>query len=234
MQNIPVNERLIMALDVDDVKRAKEIVDELGDVVQFYKVGLGLLMGGEYFNLVCYLKEKNKRVFVDLKFFDIPNTVTSAISKLNDFNVDFTTVHGNDEMLKAAVNVSTGVKIFAVTALTSLDSNDLQDLGFTCDIKDLVLSRARRALEIGCYGVVSSGLEVKEIRDGVSDGLTIICPGIRPVENIEDDQKRTMSVEEAFGSGADYIVIGRPILQASNILEAAQSIQNEIVEFFAK
>ena len=230
---IPVADRLIFALDVPDVGTAQSLVDELGDSVRFYKVGLELFMSGGYFQLVEWLRERDKRIFCDLKLFDVPETVARAVRQLKETGADFATVHGNDGMLEAAVREKGAMKILAVTVLTSLDRGDLEDLGFQCDPQALVLSRARRALQLGCDGVVSSGLEVSALRDEVGDALIAVVPGIRPVENRpEDDQKRIVTVTQAFRSGADYIVVGRPIRGAADRRAAAEAIQAEIAALF--
>lgn len=231
---ISANERLILALDVPDIDKAKILVDELGDSVRFYKVGLELFMTGEVFRLSDWLRGRGKKVFFDLKFFDIPNTVRSAVRQLRSRGGTFVTVHGNDEILKAAAEEKGDIKVLAVTALTSLDDGDLRDLGFKVDTETLVLSRARRALELGCDGVISSGMEVRALREKIGDKLFIVVPGIRPVENREaDDQKRALDVEDAFERGADYIVIGRPIRNAPNPRQAAEAIQQRIAKLFA-
>ena len=230
---IPVRERLIMALDVPSIDEAKALVNELGDSVVFYKVGLELFMSGDYFGLIEWLKAHGKKVFVDLKFFDVPETVARAVRALSRTGVDFATVHGNDAIMRAAAREKGDVKILAVTVLTSLDRGDLDDLGFACDIGELVLSRARRALAVGCDGVISSGLEVPFLRSEVDHKLLVISPGIRPVENRpDDDQKRVVTVEEAFHNGADYIVVGRPIRDAENRKDAAETAQRLILSVF--
>src|SRR6185369_12063727 len=182
-KSIPVNERLIFALDVPTIDEARQYVKNLGDTVIFYKLGLQIFMAGGYYDLIDHLVGQGKKVFVDLKFFDVPETVAAAVRQLRNRKVDFTTVHGNDEILKAAVKEKTGVKILAVTVLTSFDQHDLNDLGFKCEVEKLVLSRARRALEIGCDGVISSGMEAPRLREHLGDNFLIVTPGIRPVEN---------------------------------------------------
>lgn len=230
---IPVAERLIFALDVPSVEEAKRYVNDFGDVIHFYKLGLELFMAGGYFELIDWLvSEKNKKVFVDLKFFDVPETVQSAVRQLKHRKASFVTVHGNDNILKAAVAEKNGLKVLAVTVLTSLDDNDLKDLGFACDVEELVLSRARRAIQLGCDGIISSGLEAPRLRNELGNNFLIVTPGIRPVANIQDDQKRVINVEEAFKNGADYIVIGRPIRNAENPVEEAKKIQARIASLF--
>lgn len=228
---IPVEERLIVALDVDSAEQAGGLVRELGDAVVFYKLGLQLFMTGHYFDLTTDLADRGKKVFVDLKMFDVPQTVASAVRQLKDRRVDFVSVHGNDAMLEAAVRERNDTKVLAVTVLTSLDEGDLEDLGFRVSVEELVLSRARRAIELGCDGVISSGLEVPRLRDEYGEGFLIVAPGIRPVANA-DDQKRTVDVEEAFLNGADYIVVGRPVREAGRPREAAEAIQERIATLF--
>ena len=230
---IPTHERLIMALDVPSIPEAQALVEELGDSVTFYKVGMELFMSGDYFSFIEWLKQRDKKVFVDLKFFDISATVGRAIKALSSKGVDLATIHGNDAIMEAAAANKGDLKVLAVTALTSLDRGDLDDLGFKCDIKELVLSRAKRALQIGCDGIVSSGLEVSMIRKELDHRLLVITPGIRPVDNrVDDDQKRVVSVEQAFQNGADYIVVGRPIRDAKNRKEIAEKIQQQILSQF--
>ena len=231
---IPVRERLIMALDVASLSEARALVEELGDSVIFYKVGMELFMAGDYFGFIDWLKQQNKKVFVDLKFFDIPETVGRAIKALSSKGVDLATIHGNDAIMEAAAQAKGDLKVLAVTALTSLDRGDLDDLGFQCEVQALVLSRAKRALQIGCDGVVSSGLEVSLLRNELDHKLLVITPGIRPVDNREEgDQKRVVSVEMAFQNGADYIVVGRPIRDADNRKAMAEKIQAQILAQFS-
>jgi len=230
---IPRAERLIVALDVPDVNSAKALVRQLGDAVCFYKVGLELFMADGYFGLIEWLNHSNKKVFADLKFFDVPETVRAAVRGLRNRGVTFATVHGNQAMLEAAGKDKGELKILAVTVLTSLDQGDLDDLGFQCDVEKLVLSRARRALEAGCDGVISSGLEALALKRELGERVLVVTPGIRPVQNRPtDDQKRTVDVAQAFANGADYVVIGRPIRQAPDPRAAAQTIQQTIATIF--
>ena len=222
-------DRLIFALDVPEVDRAKQLVNELGDTVSFYKIGMELMMTGDYFDLLDWLVKKNKNVFVDLKLFDVPATVSKAVKRLSKRGAYFTTIHGNQSMMEAAAAEKGDLKVLAVTALTSLDQGDLNDMGFTCDVQELVVSRAKRALSSGCDGIVASGLELEHIRNEVDQKLVIVTPGIRPVLNRPtDDQKRVVTVEQAFQWGADHIVVGRPIKNATNPREAAELIQDSI------
>ena len=231
MKDINVEDRLIFALDVPEVKEAKDIVSELDESVNFYKIGMELLMTGKYFELLNWLVDNDKKVFVDLKFFDVPETVGRTIARLSNYGVSFATVHGNQALMEKAAQNKKNLKILAVTALTSLDRGDLDDLGFDCNIQDLVISRAKRAFEAGCDGVVSSGLEVPFLREYVDNKLIAVTPGIRPVAN-NDDQKRVVDVATAFKSGSDYIVVGRPIKNAESRYKAASDIQKIIRSVF--
>ena len=231
MTPIPRAERLIVALDVPTPREARALVERVGDAACFYKLGLELFMAGGYFELLDWLVQRGNKVFVDLKFFDVPETVRRAVANLRGRGVSFATVHGNQAMMEAAAQEKGEVKILAVTVLTSLDRGDLDDLGFSCDVERLVLSRARRAMQAGCDGVISSGLEAQKLKAEFQDKLLVVAPGIRPVKN-DDDQKRTVDAAQAFANGADYIVVGRPIRSAADPRAAAQAIQRTIAAIF--
>ncbi|MCB2082212.1 MAG: orotidine-5'-phosphate decarboxylase [Rickettsiales bacterium] len=228
-------ERLIFALDVEDFTRARQLVEQLGEQVRFYKVGLELFMLPGCFDFLRWLREeKGKKLFLDLKFFDVPRTVGAAVRQVRALGATFTTVHGNDSILEAAVAEAGSTGILAVTALTSLDKADMASLGFHCDIGELVLSRAKRAFEIGCSGVVSSGLEVTRLRENANNQLVVVTPGIRPAsQQGSDDQKRVVDVPTAFRNGSDYIVVGRPIRDAANPAAKAAEIQQQIAQLFS-
>jgi len=230
---IAARDRLIFALDVPEVGAARRLAEELGDGVSFYKIGLELAMSGGYFELADWLIERDKKVFLDVKLFDVPATVGAAVRNLAARGATFATVHGNQSIMEAAAENKGELKVLAVTVLTSLDRGDLDDLGFDCDVEELVLSRARRAFEAGCDGVISSGLEVPRLREHVDNRLLVVTPGIRPVDNRPaDDQKRVVSVEQAFANGADHIVVGRPIRDAESPRAAAEAIQTTIAGLF--
>lgn len=227
---IAPKERLIVALDVPGADEARALVERIGDAAVFYKVGLELFMTGEATALINWLRARDKQVFADLKLFDIPATVARAVRRLNGSGVRFVTVHGNDAMMAAAAEAADDVSVLAVTVLTSLDRGDLDDLGFDCDVDQLVLSRARRAAEHGCAGVVASGFEAAALREALGDRLLLVTPGIRPVDNRDDDQKRMVTVPDAFANGTDYIVVGRPVRDADDPAAAAARIQQQIAD----
>jgi orotidine-5'-phosphate decarboxylase len=231
---IPSRDRLILALDVPDPAAARHLVETLGEDITFYKIGLQLFVTEGFFELAAWLTARGKRVFADLKLFDIPRTVAAAVRQFNDRGVSFLTVHGNDAMLEAAgAAAEDPLQILAVTALTSLDERDMADLGFQTDVASLVVSRASRAVQLGCGGVIASGHEIAPIREAVGDALLIVVPGIRPAANRPlDDQKRTLDVEEAFRRGADHIVVGRPIRSAPDPRAAARDMQQRIAALF--
>ena len=231
---IASRDRLIFALDVPTKDEALQLVEELGSAITFYKLGLQLFMADGYFEFAETLVRMGKKIFVDLKFFDVPETVKLAVENLSQRNVECCTVHGSQAILEAAVQAKGDMKLLAVTVLTSLDRGDLDDLGFACDVEDLVYSRARRALALGCDGVISSGLEAARLRHDLGDKLLIVTPGIRPVENRPvDDQKRAVTLTEAFRSGADHVVVGRPIRRAPNPRATAEQMQAEIAALFS-
>jgi len=238
-KSIPVRERLIVALDSADVGEAQELVAALGDTVSFYKLGLSLIFDDGYWEFFDWLVSSGKKVFTDLKLYDIPETVEASVRKLVGRGASFVTVHAHEKMIRAAVKARgdrTELEILAVTVLTSLDSGDLRSMGFPeIDVAQLVLDRARRALEAGADGVISSGLEIPGLRADSGDRFLIVVPGIRPVENIaepRDDQKRVVDVETAFRTGADYVVVGRPIRNAANPRAAAADFQTRIANVF--
>jgi len=232
-KDIPLNERLIFALDVDSAEKADEWVKKLGSHVKFFKVGLQLFLAG-WFPVIDSITKRGHKVMVDLKFFDVPETVKLAVRQLKDRGVTFATVHGNDPILKAAVEAKEGLKILAVTLLTSFGESDMEEFfGRPINIEDYVFVRAKKALEVGCDGVISSGLEAKRLRNNLGDNFLIVTPGIRPGANItieQDDQKRIVTAREAIANGADYVVVGRPISTAKDPLAMVELIQKQIAE----
>lgn len=232
-KDIPLKERIIFALDVDSPDKAKDLVKKLESRIGFYKVGLQLFLAG-WFPIVEWIAERGHKVMVDLKFYDVPETVKLAVGQLNNRHVTFATVHGHGPILHAAAAAREDVRILAVTVLTSFGDEDMNELASApCKVEDLVLARARRALNAGIDGIVSSGLEAKRLRDELGDDFLIVTPGIRPGRNIEvpeDDQKRIITAGQAIRNGADHIVVGRPIKTASDPLGVVESMQVEIEE----
>lgn len=225
-------DRLIVALDLPTPAEALGLVEALGDAVGFYKIGLELFMAGGYFELLDSLVDADKKVFVDLKFFDIPATVAAAVRQLAGRGAEMATVHGNEAIVEAACKEKGPLALLAVTALTSLDEDDFRDLGVERPIEQLVVSRARRVIAHGCDGVVASGVEARALREAVGEGFLVVAPGIRPLER-RDDQRRVVTPEQAFQAGADYLVVGRPIRDANDPRGAALAIQATIEEFFS-
>ncbi len=233
-KDIPLNERIIFALDVNSKDEAEKWLDKLGDHIKFYKVGLQLFITG-WFPVIDMIVERGCKVMCDLKIFDVPETVKLAISGLKNRKVDFVTVHGNDPILRAAVEVKNGVKILSVTVLTSFDEEDMRSMGLKGTIEDLVYKRAKRSLELGCDGIISSGLEVPKLRQDFGDNFVVVTPGIRPGKNIpEDDQKRIATPAQSIKNGADYLVIGRPISRSNNPINTVQQIQEDINNALSK
>lgn len=225
-----VRDRLIFALDVPTAVEARAWVDRLGDSVGFYKIGLELLTSGDYFRVLDDLAGRGKKVFVDLKFHDVPATVAATVKGLARYPVDFCTLHGqHDAMMRAASQEKGAIKLLAVTVLTSMDRSDLRQLGIDRDPSEVVVERAMAARAAGCDGVIASGQEAGALRQTTGPGFLIVCPGIRPAGPAGDDQKRTVDVPQAFAAGADHIVVGRPIRQATDPVAAAEAIQAQIV-----
>ncbi len=227
---IALEDRIIFALDVESPRLARQWVERLESHVGFYKVGLQLFLAG-WFDIVDWIIGRGHKVMLDLKFFDIPETVALAVKQLRDRKVSLATVHGNDPILRAAVNACGDLKILAVTVLTSFGEEDMAAMGFTGKVEDLVYLRAKRALELGCAGIVSSGLEAKRLRRDLGDRLLIVTPGIRPGSNNEiheDDQKRIVTAQQAIVNGADHVVVGRPISKAADPIAVVEGIQREI------
>jgi orotidine-5'-phosphate decarboxylase len=224
-------EKLIVALDFWDVEDARKLVRELGDEVSFYKVGLGLqLVGGNEF--AKELIAEGKRVFLDYKYYDIEETVQRAVAQAAELKITFLTVHGVASIMRAAVagRGNSDMKILGVTVLTSMDAEDIKEMGFDRNVEDLVIARAKKALEVGVDGVVASALEAAELRTQTSNKLMIVSPGIRPSGGARHDQKRVATPFEAIRAGADYLVLGRPIYAADDPKAAAQAIIQEMAD----
>ena len=229
-KKIELQDRIIVALDVDRPELAKEMVKRCESRVGYFKVGLQLFMAS-YFEVVDWILERGHKVMLDLKFFDIPETVKLAVEQVNSRGVSLATIHGNDAIIKAAMEARGDLQLLAVTVLTSFGEEDLRAMGMTQSVEELVLFRARRALELGCDGVVSSGLEAERLRRDLGDKLLIVTPGIRPGANVRDgsdDQKRIITAGRAIATGADHVVVGRPITKAEEPLAVIEEMQADI------
>ena len=232
MTPIPRAERLIVALDVPTPQEARQLVEKLGDAVRFYKIGLELFTSGGTHELLAWLAGRGNKVFADLKLYDIPETVRRAVANLRGRGATFLTVHGHRSVMEAAAREKGAMKVLAVTVLTSFDQRDMEEMGSTRTVEQLVLARARGAAESGCDGVIASGLEAQALKKEFKQRLLVVTPGIRPAGESAADQKRTVDVAQAFANGADYIVVGRPIREAADPRKAAENIQATIATVF--
>ncbi len=232
---IPPNERLIFALDVPTLKEAKKWVQDLEGLVSFFKIGLELqpAIGADF---IEWLLRQGKKVFLDYKYFDVEETVRRAVSQTASLGAHFLTVHGNLNILKAAVQGrgESPLQILAVTVLTSLDTTDIRNMGFPCSAEALVLHRAKMALEAGCDGVIASAREAEGIRGLAKENLLIVTPGIRPEGSHPTEQKRATTPSQAIAAGADYLVVGRPIRDAANPCAVAEKIIADIASALNK
>ena len=220
-------DRLIVALDVSSVVAAEMLVDRLGDAVSFYKIGYQLAYAGG-FPFAETLIRSGKKVFLDLKMHDIGNTVAKGVESVAKLGATFLTVHAYPQTMKAAVEArSNGLKILGVTVLTSYDESDLKDAGYTGNVSDLVAKRAVQARDIGMDGIVFSAEEAARLRPMVGS-MSLVTPGIRPAGADVGDQKRIMTPAKAIAAGANYLVVGRPIVEAPDPKKAAQAIVAEI------
>jgi orotidine-5'-phosphate decarboxylase len=227
-------EKLIVALDYADVNDASRLVETLGGEVSFYKIGLGLQLGGGE-GLAKSLIAKGKRVFLDYKYLDIEETIRTAVRRAADFGVDFLTVHGVGGVLRAAVEGrgDSRLKLLGVTVLTSMDAGEVKEMGFPCNVEELVLARAKKALDAGIDGVIASAHEAAQIRKATGGKLLVVAPGIRPKDSAADDQKRVATPGAAIRDGADYLVVGRPITKAPDPKQAVRAIVTEMAASFA-
>lgn len=226
------DDRLIVALDVQNVVQGLQLADRIGDAVSFYKIGLGMLTGGGLALANELKQERGKRIFLDMKFFDIGATVEAAVRGIAQYDLDFLTVHGDPQVVRAAQEGKRGtdLKILAVTILTSLDRADLdENLIKAGDIHEITLERAARALAAGADGVIASPQEAAMIRAlPEAVGKLIVTPGVRPAGSATGDQKRTATPNQAIRDGADHIVVGRPIWQAKDPAAAARAVIAEL------
>lgn len=230
MPEISPRDRLIVALDYPAISAARGLVERLGSAVNFYKVGLELVMSGGL-ELARELARSGKHVFLDMKLLDIGNTVERATRSAAETGATFLTVHGHDlKTMRAAAagKTGTGLKILAVTVLTNLDAGDLAEQGIAATPEDLVLRRAKLAREAGCDGIVASGQEAQRVRAAVGPAMAIVTPGIRLPGGATGDQARVATPESAIAAGADYLVVGRPITEADDPVLAAETFVQSI------
>ncbi|MFM2125189.1 MAG: hypothetical protein RL328_1640 [Acidobacteriota bacterium] len=235
MSAIQAKDRLILALDVKDIPAARAVVNELDGVVEFFKVGLTLQLAEGVEDFIRELIKNGKRVFLDYKYYDISETLKKTVARASELGVSFLTIHGPSVLIRAAVEGkgNSDLKLFTVTVLTSLDAGDIAEMGYTNHTPEqLVLFRAKKALDAGCDGVIASGLEAKQIKALSSNKLLVITPGIRPDGYPEDDQKRKTTPADAVSAGADYLVVGRPITGAKDMRAAAQEILDQMQAAF--
>jgi orotidine-5'-phosphate decarboxylase len=224
-------DRLIVALDLPGIEPAEAMIERLGDSVTFYKIGYQLAYAGGL-SLVRDLRAAGKKVFIDAKLHDIGNTVARGVESLSSLGATFLTVHAYPQTMQAAVEArgDSGPKILAVTVLTSYNEADVQEAGYRHTIADLVAIRARQAKALGVDGIVCSPEEVAALRAIVGDQMSLVTPGIRPAGSASGDQKRIMTPSRAIAAGADYLVVGRPVMEAADPKAAAESIQDEIAQ----
>jgi len=228
---IAPRDRLIVALDLPGVEPAEAMIKRLGDSVTFYKIGYQLGYAGGL-SLVRQLNDAGKKVFVDLKLHDIGNTVAKGVESLRALGATFLTVHAYPQTMKAAVEARGGgpLKILAVTVLTSYDDSDLQAAGYRMGVADVVEARAQQAKALGVDGIVCSPEEAAALRKIVGHQMSLVTPGIRPAGAATGDQKRIMTPARAIKAGADYLVVGRPVIDAKDPRAAAEAIQAEIAQ----
>jgi len=229
IKNIPMDKRIIFALDVENGDEAERWIHILSDTVKFFKIGLELFVNSG-FSVVDEVLKRECEVMLDLKLYDIPKTVYRTVKQIVKRDISFLTVHGNMEILKAAVDAASfsNVGILGVTVLTSFDEKDLRQMGYPINPEELVLKRASLAKEAGCVGVVASGLEAKYLRENLGEEFILVTPGIRLMQGAFEDQKRVVTPAAAILNGADYLVIGRPIRDAKEPKSLVRAIQKEI------
>jgi len=233
---MPATDKLILALDIPDFEGAKKMIDELGDSVSFYKIGLELLMSNDYFKLISHLKNKDKKVFCDLKLYDISETVARAVKNISKYDVDLLTIHtASREIMSKATQNKGKMQVIGVTILTNLDEKDLGEMGFDpkISLQDLALKKTKLALDAGLDGVVASGLEAPTLRQNFGKDFLIVSPGIRLETVTNDDQKRVCDVKTALKNGSSHLVVGRPITRDANPKQAAEKFNALIHETLA-
>jgi orotidine-5'-phosphate decarboxylase len=229
MTLIDHRDRLIVALDLPSVSAAESMVARLGDAVSFYKIGMELTYGGGL-GLARELAQAGKKIFLDLKLHDIPNTVARATEQVADLGATFLTIHAYPQTMRAARGALGGstLQLLAVTVMTSYDDADLKEAGYAFGVKDLVARRARQAQEAGVHGLILSAEEAADMRALVGPDLLLVTPGIRMADGVVGDQKRVMTPGRAIAAGANHLVVGRPVTQAPDPVAAARAIVAEI------
>lgn len=230
---ISFKERLIVALDASDFESAKRLVEEISDEVVFYKIGLEMMMSGSYFKTIEWLKNNNKKVFADLKLYDISETVARAVANLAKYEIDLLTIHtASDDIMKRAAENKGKMQVIGVTVLTNLDNTDLTNMGFDprVTLEDLVLKKTKMAINSGLDGVVASALEAENLRQELGNDFLIVTPGIRLEKIISDDQKRVADVKTAIQKGSSYLVVGRPITRSKDPKNEARIFTQMIQE----
>jgi orotidine-5'-phosphate decarboxylase len=229
---IPLEERIIFALDVADPRTARALVDRLSDHIRFFKVGMQLFFAGGW-PMVNYIVGRGCKVMLDLKLYDIPATVKLAVRQFAGRGISLTTVHGYGPVVEAALEADTGIQILAITVLTSFGNEQVSELQFQGSVEDLVLRRARTVLGLGCHGVVCSAREAALLREQLGQEFVMVTPGIRPAGADVNDQQRVATPGRAIADGADYLVIGRPIREAEDPEACISAIQREIAQALA-
>ncbi|HEB68935.1 MAG TPA: orotidine-5'-phosphate decarboxylase [Desulfobulbus sp.] len=227
METIPLNQRIIFALDFADPRDALSWVDRIDDQVKFFKVGLQLFLAGGW-PVVDHIVGRGNQVMLDLKLYDIPATVRLAVTQFGGRGITFATVHGYGPVVEAALAADSGVRILAVTVLTSMGSQELAELNYQGTVEQLVMERARRVLALGCDGLVCSAREAAGLRRELGSAFAMVTPGIRPRDAAVNDQQRIATPGRAILDGADHLVIGRPIRDAEDPAATIAAIQEEI------
>ncbi len=231
-KDIPLDQRIIFALDLDTEQKAQEWVSLLSHRITYYKVGMELFLAGGW-RIVDWILQQGHQVMLDLKLYDVPRTVQASVQQIRHRPVSTLTVHGDQAILESACEASGRTKILAVTVLTRLESDSLLQMGFSGSPGDLALQRARMAQEAGCTGIVCSGLELPQIRSQLGSALLAVVPGVRAHIRPEDDQKRTVDLVTAFDNGADHVVLGRPIREAEDPQAFVEGLQEKIASTLA-
>jgi orotidine-5'-phosphate decarboxylase len=228
----PIEDRLIVALDVPSIGQARALIDQLDGLVSFFKIGLWLQFAAGFDGLIDDLVRQDKKIFLDTKMFDIGETVKQGVARAAERGVTFVTVHGDVEMMQAAVQGkgNSQLKILAITVLTSLDQEGLRDLGYECSHEDLIRRRVQGAIACGCDGIIAAPRDdlgrIRQLEG--ADRLLIATPGVRLADAASDDHKRPGTPAQAIAAGADYLVVGRPIIRSADPVVAARQIIDDM------